>query len=84
MGSSDRPDGVIGPSAIISDHPRKDARPSDDNRDVTLVDSANNVANAVDWRTHLIVYLYNPSVRTDMNIQQIAFKYVLIDDELYR
>jgi hypothetical protein len=31
----------------------------------------------------LVAYLRDPSVRTGRNIQRIAFKYVLINDELY-
>jgi hypothetical protein len=37
-----------------------------------------------DWRAPIINYLCNPSVRTDRIVRHIAFKYVLIDDELYR
>jgi hypothetical protein len=33
---------------------------------------------------NFITYLRDPSIRTDKNIQWMAFKYVLIDDELYR
>jgi hypothetical protein len=32
----------------------------------------------------LIVYLCNPSVRTNRNIPRRTLKYVLIDNELYR
>jgi hypothetical protein len=32
----------------------------------------------------LIEYLRDPSVKTDRGVRRIAFKYVLIDDELYR
>jgi hypothetical protein len=76
MGSTDRP-------SIALDRPDKDVGLSNDNRDVILVDLDNNVVDAVYWRTPLIVYLCNPSVTTDRNIRRIAFKYVLIDDELY-
>jgi hypothetical protein len=57
--------------------------PSDIVRRVLLIDSTDNEANAIDWRTPIINYLRNPSVRTDRNIRRIAFKYVLISDELY-
>ena len=39
---------------------------------------------AQDWRVPLISYLRNPSRGAERNIQRLAFKYVLIDDELYR
>jgi hypothetical protein len=52
---------------------------------VLLIDLAGNEADASDWRTPIINYLQNPSVRTDRNdVWRIAFKYVLIIDELYR
>jgi hypothetical protein len=73
----DHPDGVDGPSAIVLNHLGRDVGSSDDSRGIALVDSINNAADAVDWRTPLIVYLRN-------HIQQTAFKYVLYDDELYR
>jgi hypothetical protein len=34
-------------------------------RKVVLIDSADNAANAIDWRTSIINYLRNPSVRTE-------------------
>jgi hypothetical protein len=80
---ADRLDGVNEPFVIALDRPDKDIGLSNDSRDVALVDLDNNVVDAVHWRTPLIVYLCNPSVRKDMNIQWIAFKYVLIDDSLY-
>jgi hypothetical protein len=51
---------------------------------VALVDSLNNTVDAVDRRTPLITYMRDPSVKTDMVILRMTFKYVLIDDELYR
>ena len=53
-------------------------------RKVLLVDSTNNKADAIDWRTHIINYLQNPSVRTDRNIHRTTFKYVLMSGVLYR
>jgi hypothetical protein len=37
-----------------------------------------------DWRTPLLKYLCDPSVKIDKGVQQSAFKYVLYNDELYR
>jgi hypothetical protein len=45
---------------------------------------ANNATDVVDWRTPLIAHLHNPSIGTNRNIRYMAFKYVLIDNELYR
>ena len=41
-------------------------------------------AEAQDWRVPLISYLRDPGLGADRNILRLAFKYVLIDDELYR
>jgi hypothetical protein len=60
------------------------ARPSGIAREVIWIDSVDNKADASDWRTHIINYLQNPSVRTDMNVRRTTFKYVLMSDELYR
>jgi hypothetical protein len=60
------------------------AGPSDVARKVLLIDSADNEADANDWRTPIINYLRNPSVRTDRNVWCTTFKYVLMSDELYR
>ena len=37
-----------------------------------------------DWRVPLISYLRDPSHGAETNIQRLVFKFVLIDDELYR
>jgi hypothetical protein len=37
-----------------------------------------------DWRVPLISYLKDPSRGAERNIRHLAFKYVLINDELYR
>jgi hypothetical protein len=59
-------------------------RPSNVARKVLLIDLADNAADAIDRRTPIINYLRNPSVGTDRNVQRTNFKYVLMDDELYR
>jgi hypothetical protein len=60
------------------------SRPSNIARKILLVDLADNVADAIDWRTPIINYLQNPSVRTDRDVRRTTFKYVLMSDELYR
>ena len=37
-----------------------------------------------DWRIPLISYLRDPGRGAERNIRRLAFKYVLIEDELYR
>jgi hypothetical protein len=51
--------------------------------------SANNFglkdkAKAGNWRVPIITYLRNSGHGAERNIRQLAFKYILIDDELYR
>jgi hypothetical protein len=58
--------------------------PYDGARNVFLIDLTDNAVDAIDWRTPIINYLRNPSVRTDMNVRCTTFKYVLMNDELYR
>ena len=41
-------------------------------------------AEAQDWRVSLISYLRDPGRGAERNIRRLAFKYILIDDELYR
>jgi hypothetical protein len=52
-------------------------------RKVLLIDLDDNAANAIYWRTPIINYLRNPSVRMDRNVRRTVFKYVLVNDELY-
>jgi hypothetical protein len=52
-------------------------------------DSAKKVDKSVkaeggDWRIPIVTYLRNPDRGAERNIQHLAFKYVLLDDELYR
>jgi hypothetical protein len=60
------------------------SEPSNGARSVLLINSTDNTADAIDWWEPIINYLHNPSVRTYMNVRHKAFKYVLINDELYR
>ena len=41
-------------------------------------------AEARDWRVPLMSYLRDPGRGAERNIRRLTFKYVLIDDELYR
>jgi ribonuclease HI len=72
------------PNPQVTNRPREDAGLSGVIRKVLLIDSADNEANARDWRTPITNYLRNPNVRTDKNIRRTTFKYVLMSDELYR
>jgi hypothetical protein len=73
-----------GPIHQVADRPSENSGLSGVARKVLLIDSADNEADAGDWRTPIINYLRNPSVRIDKNIRRTTFKYVLMSDELYR
>jgi hypothetical protein len=73
-----------GPIPQVANRPGEGSGPSGVARKVLLIDSAGNEADASDWRTPIINYLRNLSVRTNMNVRRAAFKYVLMNDELYR
>jgi hypothetical protein len=73
----------VRPSAVALDHPTLGHGPSDTKRNIASIDSANDVANAFDCWIPIVTHLGDPNVRTDRNIQWIAFNHVLIDDELY-
>jgi hypothetical protein len=62
----------------------KESEPSDDTRNITLINSVNNTTDAIYWRTPIINYLHNSNEKADENIQRTTFKYILIDNELYR
>ena len=47
-------------------------------------DSAMKKAKDQDWRVPIISYLKDPGRGAERNIRRAAFKYILIDDELYR
>jgi ribonuclease HI len=60
----------------VADYPVEVSGPSIIAMEVLLVKSVDNKANGTDWRTSIVDYLRNPSVRTDMNVRRTAFKYV--------
>ena len=41
-------------------------------------------AEVADWRVPIVTYLKDSGHSAERNIQRLAFKYILIDDELYR
>ena len=69
--------GLIGPETGLTGDAAAD---SDSAKKVDSIVSAE----AQDWRVPLISYLRDPGRGAERNIRRLAFKYVLIDDELYR
>ena len=41
-------------------------------------------AEVADWRVPIVTYLKDPGHGAERNIRRLAFKYILINDELYR
>jgi hypothetical protein len=56
----------------------------DASKDIALIDSVNDTIDTVNWRMPLITYLCDPCVKTDRGARRMAFKYVLINNEMYR
>jgi ribonuclease HI len=63
-----------GPIPQVADCPSKGSEPSEVNRKVLLIDSAGKKVDTSDWRTPIINYLQNPSVRMDKNISAYNFQ----------
>jgi hypothetical protein len=59
-----------GSTPQVVDRPSKDSGLSGVTRKVVLIDSADNEADASDWKTPIINYLRNPNIRTDKNIRR--------------
>jgi hypothetical protein len=78
------PSCIARPFAMGSDRPDKESGPFDSTRDILLSNSTDNTADATNWRAPIINYPRNPIVRIDRNVRRTAFKYVLVDNELYR
>jgi ribonuclease HI len=73
-----------GPVLQVTDRPGAGSGPSGVTRGVLLIESADNKADETGWRTPIIDYLRNPSVRISKNVRHTTFKYVLMSNELYR
>ena len=69
--------GLIGPETGLTDSAAVSS-------DSAKKDNSIASAKAQDWRVPFISYLRDPGRSAEMNIRRLAFKYVLIDDELYR
>ena len=51
----------------------------------SVANSTQNVeAEVQDWRVSIVSYLKDPGRGVEGNIRRLAFKYILVDDELYR
>jgi hypothetical protein len=74
----------VGPIPQAADRLSEGSRPSGVASEILLVKLVDNKADEIDWRTPIVDYQRNPSVRADRNVRRTTFKYVLRSDELYR
>ena len=55
-----------------------------ENSESAIVFNSKGKAEVANWRVSIVTYLKDPGHGTERNIRHLAFKYILIDDELYR
>ena len=55
-----------------------------ENSESAATSNSKGKAKVADWRVPIVTYLKDPGHGEERNIRRLAFKYVLIDDELYR
>ena len=73
----DAPTGLIGPGTGLTGQTAE--------KSVSVATSnSKQKAEVADWRVSIVTYLKDPSHGAEKNIRRLAFKYILIDDELYR
>ena len=55
-----------------------------ENSESAVTSNSKGKAEVVDWRVLIVTYLKDAGHGAERNIRRLAFKYNLIDDELYR
>ena len=55
-----------------------------ENSESAIVSKSKGKVEVADWRMPIVTYLKDPGHGAERNIQRLAFKYILIDDENYR
>jgi hypothetical protein len=73
-GLTDTPTGMTGPA--VPDNPILE--------DSTSNNLEHDKADVVDWRRPIIDYLQDPSHKVDRKVRRLAFKFTLVEGELYR
>jgi hypothetical protein len=72
----DAPTGLTGPETGLTGQIAKNSNSADSS-------NSKGKAEVADWRVPVVIYLKEPSHGAERNIRCLAFKYILIDDELY-
>src|SRR6185312_2172576 len=73
----DAPTGLTGPEAGLTGQTAENSESVDSSK-------SNGKVEVADWRVPIVTYLKDPGRGAERNIRRLAFKYILIDDELYR
>ena len=55
-----------------------------ENSESAATSNSKEKAEVADWRMPIVIYLKGPGHGAERSIRRLAFKYILIDDELYR
>ena len=72
----DAPTGLTGPETGLTGRPVE-------NNESAATSNSKGKAEVVDCRVPIVTYLKDPGHGAERNIRRLAFKYILIDDELY-
>ena len=79
----DAPTGLTAQTSLTSPETGLTGRPAE-NSESAATSNSKGKAEVADWRVPIVTYLKDPGHGAERNIQCLAFKYVLINDELYR
>ena len=72
-----RPDALTGPETGLTGQ-------TTENKESAVTSKSKGKAEVADWMVLVVTYLKDPGHGAGRNIRRLAFKYVLIGDELYR
>jgi len=73
----DAPTGLTSPETGLTGRPAE-------NSESAATSNSKGKAEVADWRVPIVTYLKDPGHGAERSIRRLAFKYTLIDDELYR
>ena len=79
----DTPTGLTAQTSLTGPETGLTGRSAENSESAAVFDSKGK-AEIADWRVPIVTYLKDPGHGAERNIRRLAFKYVLINDELYR
>ena len=80
LDKSVRPDAPTGLTSPVTSLTVQTAK----NSELAIASNSKGKAEVADWRVPIMTYLKDPGHGAERSIRRLAFKYILIDDELYR